>query len=89
MAITTTTIAGTDSLSGSRITINDNFKTLENALNSVLSAFDLYTKPLLAKVFLNASENQTLAELRDTLLPKLMSGEIRVADAEREVEEAV
>jgi hypothetical protein len=41
MAITTTTIAGTDSLSGSRITINDNFKTLENALNSVLSAFDL------------------------------------------------
>ena len=41
MAVTTTTIAGTDSLSGSRITINDNFKTLENALNSVLSAFDI------------------------------------------------
>ena len=41
MAITTTTIAGTDSLSGSRITINDNFKTLEDALNSVLSAFDI------------------------------------------------
>jgi type I restriction enzyme, S subunit len=55
----------------------------------VLSAFDLYTKPLLEKVFLNSSENQTLAELRDTLLPKLMSGEIRVADAEREVEATV
>jgi hypothetical protein len=41
MAVTTTTIAGTDSLSGSRITINDNFKTLEDALNSVLSAFDI------------------------------------------------
>ena len=41
MAVTTTTIAGTDSLSGSRITINDNFKTLENALNSVLSVFDI------------------------------------------------
>ena len=34
-------------------------------------------------------ENQTLAKLRDTLLPKLMSGEIRVKDAERAVEEAV
>ena len=43
MAVTTTTIAGTDSLSGSRITINDNFKTLEDALNSVLSAFDIVT----------------------------------------------
>jgi len=34
-------------------------------------------------------ENQALAELRDTLLPKLMSGEIRVKDAERVVEDAV
>lgn len=41
MAVTTTAIAGTDSLSGSRITINDNFKTLEDALNSVLNAFDI------------------------------------------------
>ena len=43
MAVTTTTIAGTDSLSGSRITINDNFKTLEDALNSVLNVFDIVT----------------------------------------------
>jgi len=41
MAVTTTTIAGTDSLSGSRITINDNFKTLTDALNSVLLAYDI------------------------------------------------
>lgn len=41
MAITTTTIAGTDSLSGSRITINDNFTTLKDAINSVLDAFDI------------------------------------------------
>jgi type I restriction enzyme S subunit len=33
------------------------------------------------------SENRTLTELRDTLLPKLMSGEIRVRDAERIVED--
>jgi type I restriction enzyme, S subunit len=33
-------------------------------------------------------ENERLAELRDTLLPRLMSGEIRVRDAERIVEDA-
>lgn len=34
-------------------------------------------------------ESRTLAELRDLLLPKLISGEIRVPEAERLVEEAV
>ncbi len=34
-------------------------------------------------------ENETLAALRETLLPKLMSGEIRVRDAEKVVEEAL
>ena len=28
-------------------------------------------------------ESRTLAALRDTLLPKLISGEVRVGDAER------
>jgi type I restriction enzyme S subunit len=32
-------------------------------------------------------ENRVLAELRDTLLPKLMSGELRIRDVERQVEE--
>ena len=34
----------------------------------------------------NQSESRTLATLRDTLLPKLLSGEIRLRDAERAVE---
>jgi type I restriction enzyme S subunit len=34
-----------------------------------------------------ANESRNLAELRDTLLPKLMSGEIRVRDAEKVVED--
>jgi type I restriction enzyme S subunit len=34
-------------------------------------------------------ENRTLAELRDTLLPKLISGELRIRDAERQVTEVV
>jgi len=33
--------------------------------------------------------NRTLAELRDRLLPKLMSGEIRVKDAEKMLDDAV
>jgi len=55
----------------------------------LIFAFHLQTVSLLTKITTNISENQTLAELRDTLLPKLMSGEIRVKDAEREVEAAV
>ena len=34
-------------------------------------------------------ESRTLAQLRDTLLPKLLSGELRVKDAEKFVENAV
>ena len=34
-------------------------------------------------------ENETLAELRDTLLPRLISGEIRVRDAEKVIEEVL
>jgi type I restriction enzyme S subunit len=32
-------------------------------------------------------ENRNLAALRDTLLPKLMSGELRVGDARDQIEE--
>jgi len=46
---------------------------------SVLS-FCLEVKPLLDKWKANVAENIRLAELRDTLLPRLMSGELSVAD---------
>lgn len=55
----------------------------------ILNCFQTVVKPYFDKVFKNDEENKTLAELRDTLLPKLMSGEICVKDAEREVEAAV
>jgi type I restriction enzyme S subunit len=35
------------------------------------------------------AENNLLAELRDTLLPELMSGRLRVKDAEKKIEEVV
>ena len=41
---------------------------------------------LLAQISARHEENRALAELRDALLPKLMSGEIRVRDAEKVVE---
>jgi type I restriction enzyme, S subunit len=53
---------------------------------ALISAFNKLISPLIDRRLCLGLENQTLAELRDTLLPKLMSGEIRVADAEREVE---
>ena len=56
---------------------------------SVASAFGDIGQNWFSKIRCNAAESKTLAELRDTLLPKLMSGEIRVSDAEREVEAVV
>jgi hypothetical protein len=41
--IQVTTLKGTDSLSASRITINDNFKVIEDSLNAVLQVFDVST----------------------------------------------
>ena len=55
----------------------------------IINAYSQKTSPIVENFLSNQKENQTLAELRDTLLPKLMSGEIRVKDAEREVEAAV
>lgn len=37
----------------------------------------------------NILENQTLTQLRDTLLPKLISGEVRVNDAVKQIQEVV
>jgi type I restriction enzyme S subunit len=39
--------------------------------------------PLLARAAHARLESKSLAALRDTLLPKLISGELRVKDAER------
>ena len=45
--------------------------------------FDEITGSLMAKIKTNATESRTLATLRDTLLPKLLSGELSVAEASR------
>ena len=52
----------------------------------VISEFDLFASTLFKKIEANEQENQTLAEMRDLLLPKLMSGEIRLKDAKIQTE---
>ncbi len=51
--------------------------------------FDAAVAPLWQRHSANERASQTLAELRDTLLPKLISGEIRVPEAEAAVEAAL
>lgn len=61
------------------VALPDDPRILEAAGRIVAAAFD--------RAIAASLENQTLAELRDTLLPKLMSGDIRVGEA-REMAEA-
>lgn len=46
----------------------------------ILESFERLVKPLLKKNYCLAKENNTLSEIRDTLLPKLLSGEIEIPD---------
>lgn len=46
----------------------------------ILNEFESLAGQLMAQVESNIQENSKLAELRDTLLPKLMSGELDVSD---------
>ena len=52
----------------------------------ILQRFNETALPLLQRIGLNNDESQTLARLRDALLPRLVSGALRVPDAMREVE---
>ncbi len=44
--------------------------------------FDDYCNSIFSQVFANGKQSEQLASLRDTLLPKLMSGELDVSDIE-------
>jgi type I restriction enzyme S subunit len=49
----------------------------------VQAAFDKLMMPLVRRCDLNDQECRTLAAIRDALLPKLMSGEVRVKETAR------
>jgi type I restriction enzyme S subunit len=53
--------------------------------DALAAEFRSLVSPMLERLVANVHESRTLAALRDTLLPKLISGEIRVPDVERVV----
>lgn len=55
-------------------------KAFQFAIPNDLKLFDNLVKPIISKVKSNDKENDTLSLLRDTLLPRLMSGEIEVPE---------
>ena len=55
----------------------------------IVNAFDRFVAPIDDKIANNDQESRTLATLRDTLLPKLLSGEIKVKDAEKLLEKTL
>ncbi|HPO65483.1 MAG TPA: restriction endonuclease subunit S [Bacteroidales bacterium] len=55
--------------------------------SQVVEAFERLCEPIDVRVEFAEIESRSLAALRDTLLPKLISGEIRVKDAEKFLKE--
>jgi type I restriction enzyme S subunit len=54
---------------------------------AIAQAFTEMVRPGVDRIIAATHESRTLAALRDTLLPKLISGALRVTDAERFLEE--
>lgn len=55
---------------------------------AVIDHFTAIASPLMQRIFAAEKENEILSELRDTLLPKLISGDLRIPDAEKFLAEA-
>jgi type I restriction enzyme S subunit len=58
-------------------------------LSGSLNSLDLVMKPMWQRMILSEVEALELADLRDSLLPELLSGRLRVSDVEKAVEEVV
>ena len=76
--------------SGGTATLNLNtgdFSKIEVALpkEHELKTFHKTVEPMFDRIYLNQTQIHTLEKLRDTLLPKLMSGEVRVEYEEEEM----
>ena len=58
-------------------------------IQNILEKYNEIAEPLYIQFSKNNIENQTLTQLRDTLLPKLISGEVPVKDAEKTLSEVL
>ena len=65
----------------------DTFRVLVPSV-AVLKTFGAIVDSMDAQILTTAQQSRTLAALRDTLLPKLLMGEIGVKDAETTLHEA-
>lgn len=57
--------------------------------NSILDRFQDLIRPLFLSIESNQTESHDLATLRDTLLPKLLSGEVRVKEYQSEISNVI
>ena len=55
---------------------------------SIMETFSKISNNLFSTIFKNNITTKTLVEMRNILLPKLISGELRIPDAEKMIEEA-
>lgn len=53
--------------------------------NNKIKEFGNIVLPMIKRILKNCRENSRLAQLRDTLLPKLMSGELKLSEIETEI----
>ncbi|WP_346380625.1 restriction endonuclease subunit S [Acidithiobacillus sp.] len=55
----------------------------------IVEAFDRVSRPLFERIYSNIEAARTLAKLRETLLPRLISGKLRLPEAKEQLEEAL
>ena len=55
-------------------------------LKSLTDSFRGAVSPLIRRIRINELQTETLSNLRDTLLPRLISGQLRLPDAEAQIE---
>ncbi|HTN30434.1 MAG TPA: restriction endonuclease subunit S [Pseudomonas sp.] len=56
---------------------------------NVIEAFEAVLRPFMLRIKENLQQSQTLTKLRDTLLPRLISGQLRLPEAVAEVEDTL
>ena len=54
--------------------------------DAILRLFNGTLQQLIESVLSNHEQAQTIAALRDTLLPRLISGQLRLSDVENQIE---
>lgn len=83
-----------DLASGGSATLNMNTSTFSKVAvlkpdETILQIFGREIQPHFDKIESNQRENMALSSLRDTLLPKLLSGQLRIPEAEQQVAEVI